>query len=134
MQSGLYSPDIPLVSSELDVSSTGDKYSWAVPFKCRVVRFGVATRNDVGATGITLLEKRVADTDTTIATLNWTTAHTAGKFVYVDLATSVELSEGDILNVNQSDACAAGDLFQAVVIIRQVPEALGNNSKAVATA
>ena|SRR5688572_7995864 len=135
MQSGLYSPDIPLVSGELDISSTGDKHSFGIPFKCRVVRAGVTIVNDIGATGVIKFDSRQGTTraDGDVATINLATSHTEGECVYDDAGASLELEEGDQVIVEVTDAAAASDEAIAFLVVRQVPETAANNSKMVET-
>lgn len=135
--SGLYSPDMPLQASNLDMTSTGVKARFAIPFKCVLIRCAVVVNAAPGDAGIVLFKKRPTlgstSGESTAATVNLATTHTAGKVVYKDLATLVEFSEGDELVAEVTDASANVNAGGVFAIVRQVPEVIGNNTDGIAT-
>lgn len=135
---GLYSPTIPFVTTSLDISATGDKWTWVVPFRCEVYRVGVQIANDIGATGVVKFDRipKLGGTrgDGDVGVLNLDTTHTTGKFVYQDPTSRITLQEGDLVVVEVTDAAGAGDAAYAVMLVREVSEVPGNNSAMVATA
>lgn len=136
MIAGLNSPNVPLVSGTLDLSATADVWEFAIPFKCEVIQVGLTILNDVGATATVKFDSVQLTTrgDGDVADIDLATSHTAGEFVYSVPATQLVFEAGDFVVVQVTDAAAAGDEAVAVLIIREIPEVAGNNSKMVLTA
>lgn len=136
---GLSSPTLALSAAGLVFTSTGDKATFAIPFKCQVVRVSVCVNAIPGDAGIVTFDRRItagSDTgrvDAYAGTLNMLTSHTAGKVIYKDPTASLVLQEGDEIVVEVTDASAAVTLAHAVVLIREMPEQAGNNADMILT-
>jgi hypothetical protein len=139
MISGLSSPTLSLVSASINLTTTGDKVTFPVPFKMEVYRIAIALNAAPGDAGVVTFDKRVtvgSDTgrlDAGVGTINLATSHAAGNVVFKDLVTRVNLVEGDEIVVEVTDASASASACYAIVLYREVPEVPGNNSDMKAT-
>lgn len=136
---GLSSPTLALSAASLNMTTTGDKATFVVPFKCQVVRVYVQVNAAPGDAGIVTFDRRVtggSDTgrvDAYAGTVNLATSHTAGKVVYKDPTALLTLQEGDEVVVEVTDASANVTAAHAVLLVREIPEVAGNNTDMIAS-
>jgi hypothetical protein len=137
---GFYNPNVPLLfpgasaTAGLAIATTGDKAVLPVPFKCELVQFAVVITDANANAAVVALDQRVtAGSDTgrvEVAEVSKPAENGQGKMYYQKPTSRVVLDEGDEVVVEVKTAAASGVAW-AMLIVREIPEVAGNNSKMV---
>lgn len=123
----------------IGTTSSGNKATFTVPFKCSVVRAGCVVTATPGGTGVVKFTKRpTAGSDSGISAGDvaeiYLSTTAAGKVLYDDAGAGVDLSPGQEVVVNVSTASTSTGSIRPFLLVEYLPETVANLTNMVLTA
>lgn len=121
-----------------DLTATGDKVVFSVPFKCEVAAAQLAMTATAGGSGVVKFDIRpTAGSDTSrgdgdLAVIKVLTT-AAGKVLYKEPASRITLLPGQEVVVEATTGCTTTGTGRPMLLVKPVPERRTNLSAMVAT-